>query len=477
MNSSQQYDGEVLIVGGGPAGSVCAYHLAKAGKKVILIDKENFPRDKICGDFVSPIGLNELKRMGIWELPGFEKTTVITGATVYLDGVPLLTKELPSIEGLLNYGRVIPRYILDNWLIEAAKKEGVKVLTPCKLENYIVADDYVKTECIQDGEKIQITTKVVIGADGSCSKVARILNGKKPNPENQIVAVRAYFEDVNCISKKAELFFTSNSFPGYYWFFPTGPTTANVGIGMMLENFPKKEINLKKLLLEMIEKDESFKAKIGNGRISDKIVGFPLSIYNPKAKICNDRVLLIGDAAGFVNSINGEGMQYAMQSGRWASECIVECFSSNDFSAKSLNKFETKVRDEIGYDMNLANVVMQFIRNRNFNPLWMKLFEIMVIQAKKDEKYANIAGGILSGMVHVNEAISFYFIRKSIYRGIVMPFQGANGIFRSIKHTVSFIGTTFIQVFKQRADYWNWIKEIYSSGYLLIKLYCRQNTK
>lgn len=473
MNSSQQYEGEVLIVGGGPAGSVCAYHLAKAGKKVILIDKENFPRNKICGDFVSPVGLNELKKMGIWELPNFEKTNVITGATVYLDGVPLLTKELPSIEGLLNYGRVIPRFILDNWLIEAAKKEGVKVITPCKFENYIVADDYVKIECSQEGEKIQITTKIVIGADGSCSRVARILNGKKPNPENQIVAVRAYFEDLNCVSQKAELFFTSKSFPGYFWFFPTGPTTANVGIGMMLENFPKKKINLKNLLLEMIENDESFKAKIGKGKISDKIVGFPLSIYNSKAKICNDRVLLIGDAAGFVNSINGEGMQYAMLSGRWAAECIINCFSTNDFSTKSLKKFETKVKNEIGYDMTLSNVVMQFIRNRNFNPLWMKLFEIMVIQAKKDEKYANIAGGILSGMVHVNEAISFYFIRKSIYRGIVMPFQESEGIFRSIKNTFVFAATTFIQAFNQKVDYWNWIKEIFGSGYLLIKQYCR----
>ncbi len=109
-----KYDTDVLIVGGGPSGSLCAYYLAKAGKKVILIDSENFPRDKICGDFVSPVGLNELMEIGIWELDEFQKTNVITGATVYLDGVPLITKSLPDMEGLPNYGRVIPRIILDN---------------------------------------------------------------------------------------------------------------------------------------------------------------------------------------------------------------------------------------------------------------------------------------------------------------------------------------------------------------------------
>src|ERR1035437_6662931 len=109
MITDIKYDADVLIVGGGPSGSICAYYLAKEGKKVILIDSESFPRDKICGDFVSPVGLNELKAIGICDFDDFEKTNMITGATVYIDGVPMITKNLPKIEGLPNYGRVIPR--------------------------------------------------------------------------------------------------------------------------------------------------------------------------------------------------------------------------------------------------------------------------------------------------------------------------------------------------------------------------------
>lgn len=476
--TDRKYDTDALIIGGGPSGSLCAYYLAKAGKKVILIDSENFPRDKICGDFVSPVGLNELMEIGIWELDDFKKTNVITGATVYLDGVPLISKNLPDMEGLPNYGRVIPRIILDNWILEAARKQGVQIITPCKLESYSVDDDCVSVVCNQEGTTKTFISKIIIGADGSNSKVARIMHGKKPNPENKIVAVRAYFENINCISKQAELFFTSKSFPGYYWFFPTSATTVNVGIGMMLENFPKEEIHLKQLLLDMIENDVSFKSRIGNGKAIDKIVGFPLSIYNPKAPLVKDRVLLTGDAAGLVNSINGEGMQYAMQSGRWAAESVIACLSRNDLSAKSLKIFETKVKSEIGYDMSISNIVMQFIRNRNLNPLWLKLLAIMIAQAKKDVKYANIAGGILAGMVPTNTAINFYFVRKSLFRGLIFPFKGTLGIFKFIKNSLIFGATSFVQAIKQRAEYWNWIKNIFSSFVSAIKLFNkRQNEK
>lgn len=473
----KKYDADVLIVGGGPSGSICAYYLAKAGKKVILIDTENFPREKICGDFVSPIGLNELKKIGIWDLDGFDKTNLIFGASVFLNGEYLITNKLPYINGLPNYGRVIPRLILDNWLIEAAKRQGAEIITPCKLKSYSVVDDYVMIDCLQNGDEKHFLAKMLVGADGSNSKVARILRGEKLKPENKIVAVRAYYENLDCHSTQAELFFSSKCFPGYYWFFPTSPTTANVGIGMMLEHFPKEEKNLHSLFLEMIESDLSFKAKIGKGKMANRIVGFPLSIYNPKATIVKDRVLLVGDAAGLVNSINGEGMQYAMQSGRWAAESIIKCLSSNNLGAKSLKLYEKKVHSEIGYDMSIANTVMQFIRNRNLNPLWLKLLEIMIAQANRDEKYANIAGGILSGMIPTSTAIKFYFIRKSLYRGIIISLSGKFGILKFLKSTTIFVAKLFSDALKQRTEYWSWIKNIFNAAFATISLYFKLQTQ
>lgn len=475
--SDIQYNADVLIAGGGPSGSMCAYYLAKAGKKVILIDSENFPRDKICGDFVSPVSLKELMNIGISELDDFKKTNVIKSAILYLDGKPLITKKLPTIKGLPNHGRVIPRIILDNWILEAARKEGVKIITPCMLKNYTVYDNYVLIECKQGKKDSRFAVKMLIGADGSSSTIARIMNGKKINPVNKIIAVRAYFKNVNCISQQAELFFTSKSFPGYCWFFPIGNTIANVGVGMTLEVFPKKEIYLKELLMDMIENDISLKEKIGNGQLVNKIVGWPLSVYNPNATIVKDRVLLTGDAAGLINSLNGEGIQYALQSGRWAAESVLSCFSADNLSAKKLKIFEKKVRSEIGYSMSLSNIIMQLTRNRNLNPMWLALLKIITTKAKKNEKYANLAGGILSGMIPTNKAITISFLGKTFLQCIVFAFRGPYGILKIIKKSLIFGFKQLSKPFKQSSEYWNWIKNITRASFASIRLSVNRTKK
>ena len=371
---------------------------------------------------------------------------------------------------MLNYGRVISREILDTLILDAARNQGVKVITPCKLENYTICENSVTIECKQENAEVTFLVKLLIGADGSNSTVARIMHGKKVSPENRIVAVRAFYENVNCISHQAELFFTSKSFPGYYWFFPTGPTTANIGVGMMLEHFPRQNVNLKELLTDIIENDESLKQKIGNGKLVDTISGWPLSIYNPDSIIVKDRLLLTGDAAGLINSINGEGIQYALQSGRWAAESVIYCLSSDNLSAEALKIFDVKVRREIGFDMSLSNLVLQFIRNRNLNPLWIKLLKIFIAQAKKDEKYMTIAGGILAGMVPINKAISFYFIRKSLFQTIVMAFDPPFRIFKFIKQSIAFSCNIISQSFKQRDEYWKWTKGIKKAIFLSLSL-------
>jgi geranylgeranyl reductase family protein len=470
MFSDIGYDADVLIAGGGPSGSMCAYYLAKAGKKVILIDSENFPRDKICGDFVSPVGLKELINIGISESDDFKKTNIITGATVYLDGKPLITKNLPNIKGLPNYGRVIPRLILDNWIVEAARKAGTQIISPCALKNYTVCDNYVMVECKEGKDDKYFIVKMLIGADGSNSKVARIMNGVKPDQGNRIVAVRAYFENVNCVSDQAELFFSSKSFPGYSWFFPVDASRANVGIGMTLEVFPKKEVNLKELLMNVIESDLSLKAKIGNSQLINKIVGWPLSVYNPNATIVKDRVLLIGDAAGLINSLNGEGIQYALQSGRWAAETVLSCLVSGNLSARKLKMFERKVRSEIGYSMSLSNIIMQLTRNRNLNPMWLALLKIITTKAKKDEKYANLAGGILSGMIPTNKAITISFLGKTFLQCIAFAFKGPYGIFKAIKKSLIFGFEQLSKPFKQSSEYWSWIKNITRASFASIRL-------
>ena len=119
-----KYDCDVLIVGGGPAGSALAFYLARQSIKVIVLESEKFPRDKICGDAVSAVALAELHKMGITNLKEFSKANQINDVALFIEQEKI-TVDLARAENLPFQGRVIPRLKLDNWIYHAAKNAGV----------------------------------------------------------------------------------------------------------------------------------------------------------------------------------------------------------------------------------------------------------------------------------------------------------------------------------------------------------------
>ncbi len=469
---SEQYDADVLVTGGGPAGASCAFHLAQAGFKVMLIDLASFPRDKVCGDFVGPVAIRELEGMGITGSSSFQHTHTIRNAAVFLDGVHQLTKEIPSVRDLPDHGRVIPREQLDNWILEKAKEAGVRVITSCKLFHYQVFSNAVTSHCKTAAGELSFTTRYLVGADGSNSALSRMLNGSKPQTEYRIIAARAYYKNVRCIGDQAELYFTGKSFPGYYWLFPTGPDSANVGIGMVLDSFPEEEINLKKLLEDLIAHDETLHMKMAGAELQGKIVGWPLSTYNPDATIVSDRIVLTGDAAGLINSLNGEGIQYALLSGRWAAEALAGCLRGEG----TLAAYTKRVRSELALDMNLSNFVVQMIRNRNLNTVWLNLLGSLCEKAAKDGRYGDTAGGILAGLVPSQAALNPVFLGKSVQQVI------ASMIDRTLRETrrhplglpvagmrLAGYGLALMgNAVQQRKQYWEWSKGVARRGMRVI---------
>jgi geranylgeranyl reductase family protein len=435
ISNISKYDCDVLIVGTGPGGSALSIHLARQNIDVLLIDSQNFPRDKVCGDFVSPLAILELQKLGIACLDDFPKTNLINRAALFLNGDEIINRPIPKVTGMPYYGRVIPRIILDEWIFRKAVNVKTKTLENTKLKNFIINTEGVIAEVISKGKPKIIRSKIIIGADGSNSTVARIYNEKKQSNFNKILAVRAYFENINGPDDQCDLYFTQKSFPGYHWVFPTGNGNANIGIGMVMETLPKNETHLKELLTSLIENDKGLSKRIGKGKAIGKIAGFPLSTYNPQNNIIDDRLLLLGDAAGLINSLNGEGIQYALLSARWASDTIINCVNENDFSKDALQPYDEIIENELRYDLTLSNMIIQFIRNRTLNPIWMQLLGILVDRAKVDENYAEIAGGILAGLQPANKAINPNFIISTITQGIIhVGFSTAKGLVNGPRH-------------------------------------------
>jgi menaquinone-9 beta-reductase len=133
-------------------------------------------------------------------------------------------------------------------------------------------------------------------------------------------------------------------------------------------------------------------------------VGWPLMTYNHRLPIVSDRVLLIGDAASLINPLNGEGIQYALLSARWAAETLSPCLRDNDFSARALAPFAARVESEMRYDMALSRLIVQLISNRALTPLWIGASKILAKRAHKDATSARIVSGIFAGLLPAREA-------------------------------------------------------------------------
>jgi geranylgeranyl reductase family protein len=418
-------DCDVLVVGAGPAGASAAIHLTRSGLKVILIDCQSFTRDKVCGDFVSPLALFELARIGITSLPDFKRTNKIHKAALYLDGKVLISQPIPKLENLPSYGRVIPRLMLDNWILAAARDAGVSVFEGFRLTHFEKETNGIWAQVKGQNKTITFRTQLLIGADGSRSTIRHLLSNRPISKDNRIIAVRTYFKGINGRSDRADLYFSGDSFPGYCWLFPINHNAANVGVGMIADTIPHANYNLRKLLKHLIENDEALSRRLRGARRVGRIIGWPLITYKPEREVVADRVVLIGDAAGLINPLNGEGIQYALLSGRWVSETILMCATQQDYSRESLENYSVRVEKELSYDMALAALIVELIRNRRLNPIWLQALRIIVQRAEIDPDYAHTAGGVLAGMIPASNVLNSKFITKTLKQGALSTMVGA----------------------------------------------------
>ncbi len=410
------YDCDVLIVGGGPAGSGLAYHLASKGIKVIVVEACVFPRDKICGDGVSPIALAELEKMGITGTQKFKKANEIKRVGLFLKNSNAFIN-LSKPDSLPFHARIIPRLELDNWIFEAAKKAGASYLQGTRVISYSISSHSALVQLKDAKKTFSLKTKLIVGADGANSTIARKLHHRKPKDDYQLLGLRAYYKNVNGPKDRVDIYFDEGGFPGIFWMFPKGPNGANIGIAMISKTLPYKPPHIKALLMHHISNNPDILKRIGKGEIEGKIDGWPITFFNSKQKITDHRLMLVGEAAGLINPLSGDGIQYALLSAGWASETIEACIKTNDFSSDSLYAYTKRVHKEVGYDFALSDLLVQFPRNKSFTKVWMQILTVMIERAKEDKEYADVVAGIFEGTYPSYKALTTSFVLKSLKQG------------------------------------------------------------
>lgn len=426
-------DADIAIVGAGPAGASAASHFARAGFRVVLIDQKRFPRDKVCGDFVGPAALAELDGLGLSLRPMFRDANKICHGALYLNGEKIAGHPFPHVPGLRDYGLCIPRLLLDDAIVQAAVASGARLIEEARVTGYETDSAGVTLFHQARSGQSRLRARFLIGADGSSSLISRILRGAKPPRRDRIIAVRAYFEGVEGTADRGDLYVNSSPFPGYCWLFPTGPNSANVGVGVLLEAW-KPTQQLGQLLAQLIESDPALRSRLARAKMCDKIVGWPLAIFNPKLPIVANRVALIGDAAGFIDPLSGEGIQYALRSGRWIAEALRDVLSSDSLSAAGLCPYATRVQAEMRYDMALSRLIVDLANNSALIPLWLSVLEMIARRAATDSDFCNVAAGVFAGVLPARELLALPFVWSTVKSTVLTGCGAAMDALRGPRH-------------------------------------------
>lgn len=334
----------VIVVGAGPAGSTAAGTLAKAGHKVLLLDRSQFPRKKACGDAVPPPAMAVLRELGVEPLPFYQPERMVL---VSPGGKRLAQAGREDFRGGL-----ISRELLDDALVRAAERLGAERR---RLEvSAALLDENGRVVGVRTPEG-ELRAQVVIAADGATSAVARSLGvPRRPEP-CQSIALRGYVETPGLVLRDLEIHLFSEAQPAYGWFFPSSPGEANVGIFLRTSVFKASGRTLNAWLDEYLSRPD-LRARTG-GAAPRELMSWQLPLFDWDLQRVFDGALLAGDAGAFINPFTGAGIQEAMLTGQAAARAVIAALKSGDTSRRGLARYDTLWRAALGREMKLSGRV------------------------------------------------------------------------------------------------------------------------
>jgi geranylgeranyl reductase family protein len=323
--SNTHVETDVLIVGAGPGGSAAAYHLARHGVDVTLVEKASFPREKVCGDGLTPRGVVQLERMGVdLDDPRFERHLGLR----IRSRKTTLELPWPTLDAFPGYGLTMTRSDLDELLARRAQKAGATLREQTEALGPTIDRGWVTGAEVRDlgrDERFTIDARFVIAADGAASRFAGGAGVRRDATRPLGIAARRYYRIERrpgpWLEVWMDLWDGAALMPGYGWLFPLADGSVNLGAGLLntFRNF--KDVSAQRVFdafARMLPPDWD----IGEQTQEGPVLSGPLPMGMNRVPPSVPGMLLVGDAAGVVNPFNGEGIAYAMETGELAAELI-----------------------------------------------------------------------------------------------------------------------------------------------------------
>jgi len=341
-------DADVIVVGAGPGGSSAAYHLARAGLDVLLLEKSTFPREKVCGDGLTPRAVKQLVGMGI-PLDPVDGWFPNKGIRIIGGGVRI-ELDWPELSSYPGFGLVRTRRGFDEIVARAAQRAGARLLEGVTVTGPVLDDGAQRIVGVtardtaapgngDGGTERTYRARLVVAADGNSSRLSLAMGLRKRDDRPLGVAIRTYYtsprHDDDYLETWLDLWDGSALLPGYGWIFGVGDGTSNVGLGLLNTSTSFGHVDYRAMLrrwLATMPPEWGF----GEENQTGPVRGAALPMGFNRTPHYTSGLLLVGDAGGMVNPFNGEGISTAMESGEIAAQVIVQALARPDRASAEL---------------------------------------------------------------------------------------------------------------------------------------------
>jgi menaquinone-9 beta-reductase len=434
---SRDDDADVIVVGAGPSGSSAAYYLAQAGLDVLLIEKSRFPRDKVCGDGLTPRAVKSLVAMGVdvSEEAGWLRNK---GLRV-IGGGMRLELDWPELGSYPGYGLVRTRASLDEQLARRAQAAGAKLVEGTTVTGPVLDDDG-RTTGVETGtdhpERLPGSTlppggttprtprgrtyraRVVVAADGNSSRLSVAMGLRKRDDRPMGVAVRTYYTSPrhkdDYLESWLDLWDGDRLLPGYGWIFGMGDGTSNIGLGMLNTSTAFGNTDYKELLRRWLRSMPEEWGYTEENR-TEPVRGAALPMGFNRTPHYHRGLLLAGDAAGMVNPFNGEGIAYAMESGEILARVVAQALARPTAAEteRVLRGYPEVLQDAYGRYYTLGRIfveligrpkLMRYATARGMHHPQLMKFALKLLANLSDPKDGDASDRIISAMTRLAPA-------------------------------------------------------------------------
>ncbi len=390
----------VIIIGAGPAGAGVSIYLTILKIPHVIIEKECFPRDKVCGDAISgktQLVLRKANPEWLGEIFSQPERFMPSNGGLFVapDGkvlsIPYSRNRIPDGQAP---GFTTTRLIFDQFLFSKLASPYSTIFQNASVNEIIKQGDGVAVRFTVENNLYEVQAPFVVGADGDKSIVRKTFLPEASSSKSYCVALRAYYSGVTGLHPEnfIELHYIPEILPGYFWIFPLPDGMANVGVGILSERIRQKKINLREQMLHVINNNSAISQRFANANLEGSIRGWGLPMGMERKPVSGDHFLLTGDAASLVDPFTGEGIGNALYSGMLAAYAIEKSIETKKYDAITLKEnYDDVLYKGIGEELKISAMLQRVTH-------YPRLLHFIVNKAYKSPTLNKAISGMFTGV-------------------------------------------------------------------------------